>query len=399
MFRTCLLSLVILGAAGGCAQLDTPGSIESGAMKQNAFDGQIQYPRDPLSHYELSNDPSTAKPVVLNAVAYARYAVEIMTTIPAPVLSDAEQLLITLALVAEESTVPYSAGKNYWHQTASDELVQAFDARVRSEARQLAGQGGHGRMARSVLDGEASLRACQASGIPGDDCCASLLFFEALGGADAQVDGYLDAADFHLTASQSRVDQGTLSSLQPFNQSGLRSWLAYCGPHVTHTPRSVSAFKLTYGDYHRDPDWAQELHPISPAKQAGRRIYRKRLSDGTWVSVAESLTDECGVRETETVVQPAEGQSRFGVYDYHGDSSSYAFFPTRRINEDALRFAPDACMGCHYSMDSRRFNVLAPSFEALNLKLYESGAGPGWRDHSHCRVPGERVVLHGMSPH
>ena len=212
-----------------------------------------------------------------------------------------------------------------------------------------------------------------------------------------------DGTDYRPTAAellaraQAAYQSGERTAIQPFNQANVRSWLAYCGPDAQRAPDSIWEFKARFGDYTAGAEWVQELHPISPAKQAGRRIYRRRMDDGTWVSVAESINDDCSVRETETIVVSPGRQALFWVYDHHGDRGSHAYFPTRRAGQDAVRFAPDSCMGCHYTMDTRRFTVPAPSFEALNLKLYEADGAPVWRDHAHCATGAESLIYHDTS--
>ena len=86
--------------------------------------------------------------------------------------------------------------------------------------------------------------------------------------------------------------------------------------------------------------------------------------------MAESLDESCGIRETEVIEKRAGQATRFYVFDEKNQRVSFAYFPTRTPQQDAVRFAPETCMGCHYTFDSRRFDVVAPSFESLNLKLF-----------------------------
>ena len=205
---------------------------------------------------------------------------------------------------------------------------------------------------------------------------------------------YLTNTHSLLSEQSAQVEDGTRAHIQPFNQSAVRAWLSYCGGIISDAPSNLATFKAQYGDYEHSTNWVSEMHPISPAKQAGRRIYRTVLDDGTWVSIAESTNDDCSVRETETIVRRPGEQAIFWVFDGLGQRVDHAYFPTRRMNEDAIRFAPDSCMGCHYTMDTRRFDVATPSFEALNLKLFETSTGPVWRDHSHCAHPRDTLIYH-----
>ena len=192
------------------------------------------------------------------------------------------------------------------------------------------------------------------------------------------------------------LDESDGSTIHPFRQSGVRAWLSYCAPSVTQAPMTLVDFKGLFGDYHRSSDWAREFHPLSPAKQAGRRIFRRILPDGTQVSVAESTRDDCSVLETETIVRPPNRQALFWVFQSNGMRGDYAFFPTRRPGEDAVKFVPNTCMGCHYTLDTREFTIVKPSFTALNLTLFDADGVPVWRDHSHCMEPADQAVCHAL---
>ena len=75
----------------------------------------------------------------------------------------------------------------------------------------------------------------------------------------------------------------------------------------------------------------------------------------------------------------------------------HGFFPAR-LGVDAVKHTPDSCMGCHYKLDSRAFDVRAPSYVALGLVLRSSQGVPQWVDGSACARPGETQVLHVRQP-
>ena len=266
---------------------------------------------------------------------------------------------------------------------------------IEAEARQLSTPT-LPRQGRDILDGYAKLQTCQSFGHSAQDCCASLLWLEGFRADEAQDDSwnYLEQTEATLDRLISESDES--EHIHPFRQSGVRAWLTDCGPKVTDSPNSLTEFKARFGDYHWDGDWTKEFHPLSPAKQAGRRIFRKVLWDGTQVSVAESTRDDCSVLETETIVKTPGEQAQFWVFQDNEVRGDHAFFPTRRAGEDAVKFAPNTCMGCHYTLDTREFKVVAPSFTALNLTLFETDGVRVWRDHSHCIESDDTLVYHDL---
>ena len=102
------------------------------------------------------------------------------------------------------------------------------------------------------------------------------------------------------------------------------------------------------------------------------------------------------LKEKSVQFKPYNQSARFWVFDDKGVRVNHAFFPTRRQGEDSVKFAPNTCMGCHYTFDSRKFNVVTPSFEALNLSLFETDTGPVWRDHGHCADRDDVIVVHDV---
>jgi hypothetical protein len=189
---------------------------------------------------------------------------------------------------------------------------------------------------------------------------------------------------FRLVAERLAADP-----TQPFEHLGLRAWLGACGGEATGAPNDLAALVARYGDYRA---WPSELHPISMAKLAGRRIYRRGR-----ISIAESIDERCAVRETEVVIARPTGTLDFWTYDRAGHRSDTGLFPAGP-GRDAVKLAPDACMGCHYKFDVRRFDVRVPSWAALQLELRYVRGVPSWRDDSVCALPGEPIKLHAPLP-
>ncbi|MBV72031.1 MAG: hypothetical protein CMH52_11950 [Myxococcales bacterium] len=355
------------------------------------------YPQSPDSHYTASNQNQRGTPDVLNAVAYARYAAELNGETRIGFETDVASIAMSMAEQADASGLPLKSMIRYKTVGASESDYRSFAEEVERDARSVQQPGTLSRELKALLDGALKLELCIAENNDVIGCCQALSWVEALGKNIETGDESFSAATRRLIDEQAQaVADGHRTQLQPFNQSGIKAWLAYCGAEVTNAPSHLADFKAEYGDYSVAPEWTKEFHPISPAKQAGRRISRRHLPDGTFISVAESTDENCQTRETEVILARPGQQSIFWVFDRIGHRVSYAYFPTRRPNEDAVRVAPNACMGCHYTMDSRRFSVPTPSFEALNLKLFESADGPVWRDDSICVRRGEQVIYHAV---
>jgi hypothetical protein len=282
--------------------------------------------------------------------------------------------------------------------------LHAADAGEREAERQrlLAGARGPGdgrqlpSIGLRVADLRSQLRRCTAeTARAARDCCAALAvpwFFLA------------EAASLDPVAQQQLQEMGREDTLyealpertlagaagtagQPFHHRNLRAWLAVCTPVVRAAPESLAALHARWGTP-GEPGWTAELHPISMAKQGPRRIHRRGP-----VSLAETLDEQCGVRETEVVEVRPDGVLEFWVFDAGGRRRDHGLFPAGR-GVDAPKYAPDACMGCHYTLDTREFVVRAPSYRVLGLGLRRSGDQPQWFDGQHCARPGETVVWH-----
>ena len=397
MTRAVTLRLAVIlwcGVTGCAGPLDEedPGSAEMKSLGAVTELTDI-YPVEVTEHYELGDTEAGA--TVLNAVAYARYAAELNGDPGVGASEDPVRIAEVLRDQAQWSGVAYDDAVRYAQILAPDHAHEDYLSELAADARRLAGADRLSRQGKGIVDGAARVNACVADGYDPVACCTALAWVEALRGVERHGEGYGAATRRILAARQAALQSGESATIQPFSQAGVRAWLSYCSGDVTQAPSSVAGFKARFGDYHSDTAvWVSELHPLSPAKQAGRRIYRRRLTDGTLVSVAESLSDDCSVRETETIVARSGRQAQFWAFDRLGRRVTHAYFPTRRPGEDAARFVPNACMGCHYTMDTRRFTVPMPSFEALNLKLFQDRGAPVWRDHRDCTHPNEPLILH-----
>ena len=388
-----LLSICQFGCAPKLSE------VESVTQKRSVSSSELTavYPVPMDTQYE-NNMAEFDRPLILNAVAYARYALEINGMPGYGHTTEVADLARGLVTMATQSNIPQDEALRFRAVVATDEATEHYRQEIERDARTLANGGRLTREAKSVVDGEARLNACMAGGYTAQQCCDALGWVEALAQSDDLVVGesYQATTAMKLSAQQADVDAGQRAQLQPFNQSGIKAWLAYCGGEITQAPGDLSTFKARYGDYHTGTEWVREFHPLSPAKQAGRRIMRRRLQDGTLVSIAESTRDDCSIKETEIIITPPGQQALFWVYDSVGKRVVHAYFPTRRPGEDSVKVAPNACMGCHYTLDTRRFSVAIPSFKALNLTLFDTASGVSYRDHQYCANPGETVIWHDV---
>lgn len=385
------LSLCTLLIWFGCAPLDDTTSVLSakgGKSEIYPVSTNVHFGDPRYTDGELGQVSAT----VSNAFAYARYAVEHFDDVDRA--DDAYTIAMTMAREAEQG-IPYETAAQLSLVGAASADYERVLLHIKADARQLNSET-LPRQGRDIADGYARLRTCESLGYETKDCCGSLLWIE---GFRADND-HLEEASYEIqtrhTLDKMSMEAGGMDNVHPFRQAGIRSWLAYCAPQLTAAPTSLDEFKAEFGDYHQHSEWTREFHPLSAAKQAGRRIFRRQLYDGTKVSVAESTRDDCSILETEIIVKRPLRQAEFWVFEGNGIRGDHAFFPTRRANEDAVKFAPSTCMGCHYTLDTREFKVVAPSFSALNLKLYESNGEHAWRDHTYCSEPNETVIYHDL---
>lgn len=385
-----LIHIGVLFLMLGCSELE---SLQQSVDMKSDRD---VYPVDPSVQVSEAEAVPTQTfrpaPTISNATAYARYAVGLNT----PELlhtEDTQEIALQMAEDAQGAT-RYALIASIANVGASEAVYASYFSHIKKEARRL-NSDALPRLGRQILDGHAKLSTCVDSGQSARECCLGLLWFEGFRDEQGAGGGYMHRTESEIERRLSEGVQG--DDIHPFRQSGVRAWLSYCGGVITDAPDTLTAFKQRYGDYHDGAEWTREFHPISPAKQAGRRIFRRQLPDGTRVSIAESTRDDCTVLETETIVKSPGQSALFWVFAEHAQRVNYAFFPTRRAHEDTVKFAPNTCMGCHYTLDTRQFNVVTPSFDALNLTLFESNNGPVWRDHAHCAEPGDTLVLHAVS--
>ncbi|MEN9809113.1 MAG: hypothetical protein RLZZ488_680 [Pseudomonadota bacterium] len=164
----------------------------------------------------------------------------------------------------------------------------------------------------------------------------------------------------------------TRSADAAFRAQGLKAWLSVCHAVVTEQPETIHQFKESawYKDGQSEGQWTKVLHAKSRAKRMPRRIYKR--SDGV-VSLAETLKpSDCSVLESEIIIRRPDGSLNFWVYDSQGRRVATSHFPPAGPSSGlAVRTiekpSPDSCMGCHYDLKTREFNVMFPSAEVLNL--------------------------------
>lgn len=158
----------------------------------------------------------------------------------------------------------------------------------------------------------------------------------------------------------------------PFRTQGLKAWLSVCHAVVTEQPETLQQFKASawFKQGQSDGNWSKVLHAKSRAKRLPRRIFKR--ADGI-VSLAETLKpNDCSVLESEIIIRRPDGTLNFWVYDAQGRRVATSHFPPAGPNSGlALKTiekpSPDSCMGCHYNLKTREFNVMFPSAEVLNL--------------------------------
>ncbi|MEE2788201.1 MAG: hypothetical protein VX589_12735 [Myxococcota bacterium] len=380
-------------------QVDHQKSRDTGA------DAEAIYPISPRVQvrYETSDPltPQSIRAEVFNAVAYARYAVAFLGRPELLSETDAYTIAMGLAEAAALGNISPNEAAQLLNVEASEDDVAVLSHTIRHHARGIPTDKPANQSTWKVAHGMTRLAACQGDGHTLVDCCRALAWGTILRGAQPWMHSHAGTTDESYSTLTHRLlvaanGQSTTTRMQPFNQAETKAWLTYCGRSLDGAPPTINALKARYGDFHTD--WTTEFHPLSRAKQAGRRIYRDRRADDTWIAIAESTDEACRVRETEVIIREPGQATRFLVFDEQGHRIDHAYFPTPRPNVDTVRFAPDVCMSCHYTLDSRSFDVVAPSYEALNLRYFSADGTPVWRNDVHCTQGQETVILHGDQP-
>jgi len=201
------------------------------------------------------------------------------------------------------------------------------------------------------ISGQDSLSCCRALAWP----MAVLPKLDSISSEQAQK--LWDEAPQHTASSSYRLQ-------------GIKAWLSICHGLLTQQPATLAEFRERYmqtkGATHA---WSSVLHPRSPAKRGPRRIYSR--SDGA-LAYAETLNPrDCSIMETEIIARRADGSLNFWVYDGLGNKTYLSHFPKSSarssIVDSVEKPSPDSCMGCHYQLKERHFDVMFPSAAELNL--------------------------------
>ena len=365
----------------------------------------LVYPVSPRVHVDSPNidplDSANIEPSILNVTAYAEYMTQLLRGRAEP-LRESEGIAYFLSQKAIMSGIPFEVGLSLAQRLIDPELLDEYWSEIVPEVRGTMLSDDPPRVMQRIVHGETMLNICEAANYSRVACCETLAWFAALTRAEdlEQIErgelpmDYSSTTVALLDRERSEVEQGDAIVVQPFVQLGVKAWLSYCGDEIDQGPPDLNTFKQLYGDYHSDRcNWSQELHPLSAAKKTGRRIYRKDLGQGQKVSIAETINSRCEIIETEIILQEGVKPLKFWSFDRLGHRVWHAVF-LRKPGEDSLRYTPDSCMGCHYTFDQRRFKVVEPSYEALNLKFMILRGEEQWEDAWDCVMPDDYVVTH-----
>lgn len=385
--RLCLNNLMMVFTLLFFVSCQSQGGNRSEVLGNSADDAN-PYPVPPKVHAELPStnplDPKTFPRSIPNAQAYARYALGLLSQKSETFSADSDQLLLEdLRTIVQSTKVsPQVVAPLLALGVSSAELKASAD-QIRAIYRTAELEGSL--VTKSLVLGKQLNQCMKDSGVDLKHCCDAFLIPQLLFEEGKIPDFYSSAKsareiDFSAMAALNQDSAGSIFRLQ-----GTKVWLSQCSTAAIGLPRKLSDFKRVFGDYHT---WPSELHPISMAKQKGRRIYRNNKAK---VSVAETLTEACDVAETEFIVEGKDSNLAFGVFNERGQISPLSSFP-KGSGGEILRFSPDICMACHLKLDTRRFNVRIPSREALRLHLFSSGSNALYRNDIGCAREGERVV-------
>ncbi|MEN9530491.1 MAG: hypothetical protein RI932_2364 [Pseudomonadota bacterium] len=153
-----------------------------------------------------------------------------------------------------------------------------------------------------------------------------------------------------------------------YRLAGLKAWLGACHVVLSGAPANLGEFTQSLGTSLTDKThWSRVLHARSRAKRGPRRVFARL--DGQ-ISIAETLAADCSVKETEVIRRRRDGTLDYWVYDAQGRLTPVSHFPAPANDKGFVtveKLSPDSCMGCHYSFDTRHFDQLRVSAEALRL--------------------------------
>jgi hypothetical protein len=276
------------------------------------------------------------RPLVSNAFAYARYIAINLNDAPRKGEWTEDEIKAVLKKSSQQSGIPENEALKIYSLQTSSSAVGRTNQRIEKFREQV--------------------KTC-ASGSQGwsrESCC------RALAGPAALV-----PEAFEAQASAPAEPEGR------FRVQGMKAWLSVCHAVITGQPASLAEFRK-FNPYQpaSAAGWTQTLHAKSRAKRGPRRIYR---SPDANISVAETLKPEdCSVLETEIIVRRPDGSLNFWVYDSQGQPTDISHFPPPEEPvaggpKTVEKPSPDSCMGCHYDLKTREFNVQFASAKELNL--------------------------------
>lgn len=326
------------------------------------------YPVSPSVHVDDPAldplDSNTFPREVANSLSYARYAVGLSDLRPETFkLKDDASLIASLKTLIQNNPVLPSTIKAAYELTLTEEELLDLQLKLSHPNSNLNENSPQNIAAdqKRYFHLKRRFESCRATAMARpSDCCTALLVPQLLL-SEEEVPAYFSEINQLSEIDYSRFQSPENGSIVKF--LGTRDWLAVCSNVVNGMPENIGALKQRIGNYQT---WKGEFHPLSIAKQRGRRIYRL---NNPQVSIAETLDDQCNVRETEVILTGIENSLQFAVYDAAGNLTDFSDFPAAG-GRLVTRKSPDICLGCHLKFDSREFNVRIPSFTALRLSLF-----------------------------
>ena len=172
----------------------------------------------------------------------------------------------------------------------------------------------------------------------------------------------LDAIEKSLRLGQVGAVMDLLDSNNP--TISLKAITVLANFYLSENPQSLKDYCQTIGDFTSDPEWQKELHLNSYVKSGARRIFRnKRLKQ----TIAQTLSDNGEIIETEIIDYRNERAPSFQSYDAKGLLQPYTI-QKHSYGVTSIQLSQINCYTCHYKYDSKRFNVLQPSQESLQLQ-------------------------------
>jgi hypothetical protein len=312
--------------------------------------------------------PEQPKPLVSNAFAYARY------------------VALNLESPSSKELAPAEVERVLFQSAVNSRISTEAMLQLLSAPRQVSTSEGKSTSQLRFEEFQSQFKTCVSQFESAAECCQALawplavlpqltsLDAEQLASLRAGAKASLPKAEVLKgwggwgAKDQADPNETPRTTGPAYRLAGLKAWLGSCHEVMSGAPATLAELTKTLGSSLSDKSqWSQALHARSRAKRGPRRIFTR--VDGQ-ISVAETLAADCSVKETEVIRRRRDGTLDYWVYDAQGRLTPFSHFPAPSNNKGFVtveKLSPDSCMGCHYTFDTRHFDQMSVSADALGL--------------------------------